>query len=548
MQSCFKRLQYIACLLLAFTILAILLILFFFNYPSMAKQRVIDEMVFRTNTEAMGRFETTIDLKNLRMSFYLFNVTNADEVINKSAKIKLEEIGPFVYNEYKYKEIIDNNQTSGLITYRLHRRYTFNRELSIADHKLASITWLNVPLVVASNFLDNLPWYERPEAYSVLNALIKMNNESSFITDTVENFLFTGSKRRLFEDLQKLDKFKFINPWPLKDNMFALLYDRNNTWTRSLDHEMTVSAGFGLNQTHKDLNKYVLIDGQSSSSYWLNNPNNCNQVGGTDGEFFSPFLGTAPEIEVYSNDICRKLSFKFDEHIYINGVSSSQYSLDPQSLEAPSNSSTNNCYCIGKRDSVECQLDGLIDLSKCNQPNVIASGAHFIFGSPELFTGIDGLSKPNASIHKPIIYIEPNTGLAIKVKVPLQFNIKLAKNNFKVFDWISVMEPVIVPLVWVEEMSEITDSQASLLKSKLLLLDSWLVTMVLGGAIVLIASIMAAATIICLKYRESRATSEPLESDLLVEPVERQARPGKTSVESSSAQQESNNYQTFREN
>lgn len=544
MQSCctFKRLQYIACFILALTILTILLILFFFNYPTMARRRVVDEVVFKNNTDSMARFQTTRDLKNLRMSFYLFNVTNADEVVNTSAKIKLKEIGPFVYDEYKYKELIDNNQTSGLITYKLYRRYTYNKELSVGDPKTTQITWINVPLIVARDFLDRLnPWLERPEAYFLLNALIKADNETSFITDTAENFLFTGSKRKLFEDLQKLDKFKFINPWPLKDNMFALLYDRNNTWKQSLDHEMTVSAGFGVNQTYKDLNKYVYIDGKNTTSYWSNNPPNCNAVGGTDGEFFSPFLDKEQKLEVYSNDICRKLSFKFDERSYISGVPASQYSLDPASLQAPSNSSMNRCYCIQKEESPECRLNGLIDLSKCNQPNVIASGAHFIYGSTELLTKVDGLTKPDANIHAPIIHVEPNTGLAVKVKVPLQFNIKLEKGGFKIFDWVVSEDPVIVPLVWVEEMSELTESQASLLKSKLLLLDSWLVTMVLGGAIVFIATIMAVATILCLKYRESRS-AYPLESDLLVEPVDARSSSSKPTDEQPGR---ADSYQTF---
>lgn len=482
------------------------MILFFFNYPTIARERVIDSVVFKNDTESMDRFRSTKDLKNLRLSFYLYNVTNAKKVVEEGAKINLKEIGPFVYDELKTKDFIDNNQTSGLISYKLKRRYILNRNLSAADPSQVSVTWPNVPLLVARDYIDNLPLFQKVAAYFIINRAIDSMKELPFITDSVENFLFDGSKRELFEYLQKLDKLKFIDPWPLKDNKFGLLYGRNDTDNTKFDHTMTMSAGFGINQTYRDLNQYKLFDGKPLLPFWNQQPPGCNKIGGTDGEFFSPFLQDNQAVEVYSVDLCRKLKFKFDQSTYINGVPASQYVFDEENVKSGQNNPENQCYCLSKRP-LECQIDGLIDLSTCNQPNVIASGSHFFAGSPKLLTRVTGISPPNASIHQPVIYLEPNTGLALKVRVPIQFNVRLEKGGFNIFKFYNEDENLIVPLLWAMEGVEVTEEQATLLKSKLLLLDSWLVTMVLGGAIVFILAIFVIATILCIKFRDSRGNS-----------------------------------------
>lgn len=82
----FKRMQCLALVVAVCTILAVLMILFFFNYPAFARKRVIEEVVFKNDTLSMDRFRNTEDLKNLRLSFYLYNVTNPDEIVHKGGK------------------------------------------------------------------------------------------------------------------------------------------------------------------------------------------------------------------------------------------------------------------------------------------------------------------------------------------------------------------------------------------------------------------------------------------------------------------------------
>lgn len=518
-----RQVQLLTLIIAAISIVAVLMILFMFNYPTFVRQRIIDAVVFKNDSMEMERFKNTNDLKNLRLSIYVFNVTNADEVIKSSAKVNLEEIGPFVYHEYKEKEIIDNDEVSGLITYKLRRRYTFLRNVSIGDPSQMNLVWPNVPLIAARALIDNLPFYERGLAYALINRAIKNDKEPAFMVDTVENLLFDGSKRELFEDLQA-ELGAFFKPWPLKDNKFGVFYDKNFTWYPERDHTFTVSAGFGGNQTYRDLNKYVYMNQSSTLPYWGKEPPNCNQVGGTDGEFFSPFLNSSQNLEAYATDICRKVSLKFRQYYYLNGVRVLKYTMDEKCLQSGDKNPENVCYCLAKDSNgqplPECRLDGLMDMSTCVAPNVVASGAHFIHGSPELLNRVSGLTPPNESIHDPYIYVEPNTGITIQVSVPIQLNVRLEKGGFDIFEFFKDEEPLILPLLYVDEAADLTEDQASLLRTKLLLLDSWLISMVLGGAIVLILAIVAAVVILCTRYRSTSASTrnEPSETDPLLPP------------------------------
>lgn len=519
-----RRLQLFACILGAASIVTVLIVLFLSSWPSFAKKKLLDQITFKNGTLEMERFETTTDLVNLRLEVYVYNVTNPDEVINSAAKLNIQQLGPFVYHEYKTKEILNNNQTSGLITYKLRKQYTFKPELSVGDPKKLKITWLNIPLIAARAYLDKLSWYERPIVYAAFNSAIKSQNETAFFTDTIETLIFTGSKRKLFEYLQKMDVFKMFNPWPLPDNKFAILYNRNNTWLAGRDYLYTMSAGFGINQTYHDLNQYVYMNGSSTLPYWRPQPTQCNRLGGTDGEFFSPFLNATQNLEAYAIDICRKLSLKFRNIDQIDGISTNRYTLDERSLQSRTKNPENDCYCLA-RDSndlplPECDLDGLIDLSTCVAPNVVASGVHFLYGAPQLAQRISGLPPVNVGQDEPSVNVEPNTGLTIQVKVPLQLNIRLAKGGFDLFSWFKDEQPLIVPLLYVIEAAEMTDEQASMLRNKLLVLDSWLVSMVLGGTIIFLLAIVGASFVICMKVRQSRypdtARTEPSETDRLI--------------------------------
>jgi len=78
---------------------------------------------------------------------YLFNITNPDEFSKGSEELVLNEIGPFVYQEYRLKFVksIDNES----VTYDPRYFYEFRPELSGGLTEDKNITTVNVPLIVS---------------------------------------------------------------------------------------------------------------------------------------------------------------------------------------------------------------------------------------------------------------------------------------------------------------------------------------------------------------------------------------------------------------
>lgn len=478
-------------------------------------------MVFVENTEAWRRFETTEELKDLRVSFYLFNVTNPMEASSdKNVKIKVEEVGPFVYDLYRIKDFVSVDKNTGLITYKLRTRYIRNLELSVADSNLLYINWPNVPLLVSAARVNAMNRLKRDLAKTVFNRFIKKNEEQAFITDTVENFLFAGSKRVMFEELQKVAGI-FTKDWPLKDNKFALLYDKNLTWTKGLDPELTVSAGIGGQETYSDLNQLRLVNKKPLLTNWEQTPDQCNIPHGTDFQFFSPLIDASSDLTIFPLEVCRKVELEYDSTVPIQGIESLVFSYKTDNFMSYSKIPENECYCL-ERDKNnkplrECDLDGLIDISTCiYQKEIVASLPHFYGGSNELRSRIDGISEPTKEKHLPRISIEPNTGLTMRLNTSLQFNVRLRKDTFNNFKFFQDDEPLIIPLTWIRITSQVSDHQSAILRSKLILLDSKLITGVLGGTIVMILAVAIGLIWVSFKYRKAPPPREPIETDSLL--------------------------------
>lgn len=515
---------------LLLVLVVISLVIFSLKFPQYAKNRVIDALVFKDGSYSMSRFKTTEDLKNLRMSFYFYNITNPEEVVNNKAKIKLEQIGPFVYSEFKWRKFIKDDQEAGLITYKLYRRFRYNPDLSgyvdsnhteRLDPSKTRITWINIPLIATLNYIDEIFGSGPSRVKNILEWAIHMffrsNGEGPFLNATVQELVFDGSIRPGFVALHRYLS-NFVKPWPLLDNKFALLYNRNASWDPNFDRIITVSAGFGTNQTYRNLNSYISLDNNATLPNWKSEPPQCNKVGGTDGEFFSPFLNLSEDVDILALDICRRLSMKFKANSSMYGVPTALYVLNERTLESGFKNPENKCYCLGKDTSPECNYDGLIDLKRCNgQKSIFASGAHFWAGSKELLDHVEGLTPPDPSIHEPLFHIEPNTGLALRARFPLQFNVKLPANDTFIFKFLNANHSIFLPFAWIDESSEMTEEQSKILKRELIILDTWLLIMAIGGFAIILLAIAVGSTILCLRFKVcSRAT----DADPLVEESE----------------------------
>lgn len=87
------------------------------------------------------------------LKVYIFNLTNADEVVAGSQEIVVNEVGPYVFQDNREKIIHEDDGET--ITYLPQSLFEFLPELSAEGVSLSDmITTVNVPLVVRHSFLS----------------------------------------------------------------------------------------------------------------------------------------------------------------------------------------------------------------------------------------------------------------------------------------------------------------------------------------------------------------------------------------------------------
>lgn len=81
------------------------------------------------------------------LNVWIFNITNADKFLaDRSSNITVEEIGPYVYEEFKEKVIFKETQDE--LTYVPKSIFKFRPDLSGARSADDKFTTLNIPLLV----------------------------------------------------------------------------------------------------------------------------------------------------------------------------------------------------------------------------------------------------------------------------------------------------------------------------------------------------------------------------------------------------------------
>lgn len=81
---------------------------------------------------------------------YIFNVTNVDE-IQKGGQPKLEEIGPYVYSQYRKKYNIRFSRDKERASFYSQMNFQFNQEKSGPLREDDKLTVLNMAMNVSSN-------------------------------------------------------------------------------------------------------------------------------------------------------------------------------------------------------------------------------------------------------------------------------------------------------------------------------------------------------------------------------------------------------------
>ncbi|KAG9510949.1 Lysosome membrane protein 2 [Fragariocoptes setiger] len=460
-------------------------------FGSITMPKLIDEKIRKTlviveGSEGYKKFVSSP--VPMQAQVYLFNVTNAEELLDYDVKPKLEQVGPFFLTESRRKEIVKFNDKNTTLDYRLYRTYYFEADKSAP---LSSV--ITIPNVAAftaiSSAVEKNKMDENTLATNVLSE--KLVNETMYLTDTAENILFKGIRLTWLDALEK--DMAMDNGPP--NNTFGIFYGKNGTWDKEADGTMTISTGYDGNMTN--IGRVLLWNGKTELSTWKGDP--CNRIVGTDGTSFHPNIRKEEKLEVFSPDLCRSLAIEFKQITSMKSVELYRYGMAPSFYDPIDSSDETKCYCVKKtpREKKQfCSARGIIDLSSCRRKPIVMSTPHFFNGDDNLRNVFEGL-QPSHQEHDTYIDVEPITGYVLRAKRRLQVNVEMLQNE----DFTMANTPIlqrmgrlIHPFLYIDQSGTITDELLAKLEAKLItkirLYKILLYSAIVTGAILLTATLI----------------------------------------------------------
>uniref|UniRef100_UPI00358F6999 scavenger receptor class B member 1-like isoform X2 n=1 Tax=Myxine glutinosa TaxID=7769 RepID=UPI00358F6999 len=418
----------------------------------------------------------------LYQRIYLFNLTNPTEAEN-GKQPNLTEIGPYVYRVYRTKENITFHDNA-TVSYRERKRLEFVSELSAGSEE-DIISTINVPAMSMAMTMKRASFFTRLAA----SATLGLSYPETILSLSVSSLLW-GYTDSLISTLTSLGQF------PL--GRFGLLAEHNDS----------LSGLYSIFTGEDDPSKAHSIDmwnGKRQVTYWKSLI--ANQMLGTVGQLWPPFLPAHRPLAFFNPDACRSLWMDFVGENVTDGITVYKYRFapslftspppdsfyppsqhDPLPTEAsPSPSpSADEAYC-------PCLKSGTISLSKCRKGvPIYLSQPHFLDGDPSL--QLSGLA-PDRAQHGTEVLIHPLTGVPLSVNMKFQVNLLI--ESMSDFPVTKKFSKVLLPLIWFSEGGDVTGGFRDRIYTNLVLmphvvsLAAW-VALGLGVVLCLIAAALAA--------------------------------------------------------
>lgn len=504
--------------------LALLLIMFgassIIMAPKLIQQKIEQKLQLKIGTKTYERF-TRVPIP-LTVRVYMFHVANAERVLAGLERPHYEEVGPFMFKQWRRREIVDHEDNNRRLRYREIKTYypilpSAGGSDSVADAALRAqaldprqynITSINVPMLAVLTRLAPFEGIKRSIVATALNNLFRAGRDKILITKSANEWLFEGFKVDFMEAARDLftNYFNYNFDSPLPGNKFGFFYLKNGTWSRREAGELTVFTG-----RNESMNDFMLVDNWNDMRklhVWPANTEageRCNQIVGTDGSQFHPGVTRDTLLSIFAPQACRSLQIKYKEDTEARGIPLYRFVMSPDNNSAPRKNPRNACYCtIAKPtraatnyltsssstttesidmtrlkansstnskqiDDSRCYLDGLMDLSACQRGAPIAASAPHFYAADPMLAAAAGL-KPDKRRHETHLDIEPMTGAVMRAASRAQINafVEQPALDFADSSIIGNMTAMIAPIMWIEETAEIDEKSANDFKAQLL--------------------------------------------------------------------------------
>lgn len=376
------------------------------------------------------------------LKVYYFNVTNPEEYL-AGAKIKLQEVGPFVYEEAWQREEVQWLEKDTEVKFRLKRSFHYRADLSSGSLS-DQVTLPNVPIFGMYNKLR----LSGPEVLKSGNLFLKTQQpeQKIFETRSVEDVTW-GYKHPL------VDMANLILPEDKKlPELYGYFYGKNN----SDDGEIKIFTGLG---DVSKLGSIVTFDNKTEQNIWPKaeeEGQECDSIRGSDGSLFPPFVNKNQTFYIYNKAMCRSLALEFSETVSHHGLETYRFTPSKRSFS----SADSSCYCPGSH----CAPEGMFNVSQCQDgAPMLLSWPHFYAGEERLVQQVEGL-RPSKELHEFGVDILPQLGVGLRAAIRLQINVFIEVDGI---DQLANATDAFVPIVWFDDgLEELDDEETiKLLKS-----------------------------------------------------------------------------------
>ncbi|XP_072748130.1 sensory neuron membrane protein 1-like [Anoplolepis gracilipes] len=422
------------------------------GFPSLLKWQIKKAIALKPGNMIRDLW-TTFPMP-LEFKIYMFNVTNPDE-IEQGQKPKVQEVGPFFYDEYRLKVDLVDREIEDTVEYSMKNTWFFNSKKSngltgnedvvlpnLMILTMAMMTMKEKPAAIpfVSKAVDSI--FHKPDSLFIKIKAKDIISDGLPIDCTVTDFagsmvcnLLKTEAKNLMSDGE--NRYKF-----------SLLGVKNAT---VMPGRMKVLRGI---KNYKDVGRVVEWDGQTILDVWPEE--HCNAFNGTDATIFPPLLGPDDNIVSFGYEICRSFSGHYSHQTKVKGINTYRYTAD---LGDMSKNPMEKCFCPTPDT---CLTKNLYDMTKCLRIPIIGSPPHFYDCEKNWLDLVEGL-HPSQEDHEMIMVdVERTTSVPVRAYVRLQFNMFI--QPIAKFKLMKNFPEALMPLFWVEEGLILNDEFMNIVK------------------------------------------------------------------------------------
>ncbi|XP_063708646.1 sensory neuron membrane protein 1-like [Culicoides brevitarsis] len=345
---------------------------------------------------------------DLHASYYLWNITNPEEVQNNGAKPIMKEVGPYVFDIRREKINQEDNDKDDTWTFDSYSFYKFRPDLSApltGDEKLVMLN--NILVAGAVKFQ-----LERPPTVNFMEAAINAifdNPTSIYFHTTAREILFDGVS---IDCSVKVFAAKTVCSF-LKKDIRIRPNDATGIYNFAiLNGVRRFTTKRGAKDPH-DVGRITEFNGEPQLYKFSGELEACNKFNGSDRTMFPAFQTKDELVWAFVFDACRSVVGRYKKKQWMKGIKAyyKEYNfLDP---ELPSECNKNEFY-------PEIP-SGTMNIHPCTEVFVIVSHPHFLRGDKKLLEMVEGL-HPNEDLHSSGIYFDLDSGAPIKTYERAQVN------------------------------------------------------------------------------------------------------------------------------